>query len=383
MQSGSCAILIKSFSGPSWYEVDLDARTCDCPQYRTTPGEPCKHLNAVGIYRKKRPFFPSVRPTFSQALSGLVKSIRLRREQDAVYWLVYLDTFKEPADRNRVARRLLIASAEDGHSVEVMEEVARKYTTLARKQTDILHLAAEALRICKMPNWWNPSSGGPDYIYKGLLAERFLLHYPGHHTLENMTRLIVDGIANQDGVSALAGVFGLEHAGLTASRQAELLGGIAVKSGHALSQRLVRIHLNTRSPLSSDNNFLCQAVWMMCGGNSPVAEQSEPVLASEVFELLEQARGRWRAPKPIPRWCCDGLHSAGDDVRFMGVWFHMHAACLAYQNYGRLNPEDAWRQEFHCYDGLTIRRPITNGLDPAQEQGGECFSSRLGVKVCG
>lgn len=383
MESVSYIFLMESFSGASWYEVNVDARTCSCPQYRTTPGQPCKHLNAVGIYRKQRPFFPSMRPTFSQALSGFVKSLRLRRVRDALYWLVYLDSIPDPTSRTRLARRLLIGSAEDGHSIEVMEEVARKYTILARKQTDILHLAAEALRICKMPNWWHPSSGGSDYIYKGLLAERFLLHFPGHHTLENMTRLIEDGIAKQDGVSALAGVFGLEHAGLTASRQAALLGATAVKSGHALAQRLVQVHLNTRTPLSSDNNFLCQAVWMMCGGHSPVAEQSEPVFASEVFEHLEQARERWKHPKPIPRWCCDGLHSAGDDVRFMGVWFHMHAACMAYQHYGRLDPEDAWLPEFYCYDGLTIRRESTTVSINSQEHGMKCRSSRRGGKACG
>jgi hypothetical protein len=275
-----------------------------------------------------------------------------------------------------MARRLLIGSVEDGHSIEVMEAVAGNFTYLTRARTDILYLAAEALRICKLPNWWHPLSEGKDYIYSGLLAERTLLQYTGHHTLENMTRMIEGGIAERDKVSAIAGVIGLSHARLSATKQAELLANLAAKENHSLARRLIEIHLGAKSALSSDNNFLCQAVWMMAGGNSPVAEWSESVFATEVWELVEQARERWRNPKPIPRWCCDGVHSAGDDVRFMGVWFHMYAACLAFEHYGKLDPEDHWIPDFYCYDGLSMRlrvpgvaeRPLGASSDDRQTQ---------------
>src|SRR5690348_8164413 len=120
-------IYIKSFSGDAWYQVSVTERLCDCAAFRSMPGLPCKHLKALGIQTEPRPFTPAVRPTFSQALSGLVKSIRLRRPDDAVYWLVYLDTFKEPTTRTRIARRLLIGAAEDGHSISVMEMTASKF----------------------------------------------------------------------------------------------------------------------------------------------------------------------------------------------------------------------------------------------------------------
>jgi len=267
-----------------------------------------------------------------------------------------------------MARRLLIGAAEDGHSIKVMEAVVGNFPNLGRARTDVLYLAAEALRICKIPNWWHPASGGKDYIYSGLLAERKLLLYPGYHTFENMTRLIESGIAEQNKVDAIAGVLGLSHARLSGTRQAEFLASVAAKSKHSPAQRLVEVHLRAKSALSSDNNFLCQAAWMMAGGYSPVAEQTEPVFATEVFDLVETARERWQNPQPIPKWCCDGLHSAGDDVRFMGVWFHMYAACLAFERYGRLNPQDDWTSEFYCYDGLLIATEIppraTGHLDP-------------------
>jgi hypothetical protein len=167
-------------------------------------------------------------------------------------------------------------------------------------------------------------------------------------------RMIEEGIAEQDKVSAIAGVMGLSQVRLSASKQAEFLADVATKQNHSLAQRLVEIHLHARTALSADNNFLCQAAWMMAGGYSPIAGQSRPVDTAEVSALLKQARERWKEPKPIPRWCCDGLHSAGDDPRFMGTWFHMYAACRAFERYGRLDPRDTWMPEFYCYDGLTI-----------------------------
>ena len=84
-------IRLKSFGGSGVvYTVDRSGRTCTCLQF-VAEGH-CKHLNEVGSYEPKQ-FTPRTRPTFSQALSGLVKSIRLRRTEDAVYWLIYLDEF--------------------------------------------------------------------------------------------------------------------------------------------------------------------------------------------------------------------------------------------------------------------------------------------------
>lgn len=103
---------------------------------------------------------PKSHPTFSQALSGLVKSLRIRRVSDAIYWLVYLDSFgNEKRERYRTARRLLIGSVEDGHSIAVMEKVVENFSHLTKAETSLLDLAEAAIRICKIPNWWNPASG--------------------------------------------------------------------------------------------------------------------------------------------------------------------------------------------------------------------------------
>ena len=133
---------------------------------------------------------PKSHPTFSQALSGLVKSLRIRRVRDAIYWLLYLDGFgNEKKERYRMARRLLIGSAEDGLSIDVMEKVLENFSHLTKDETSVLELAAEAIRICKIPNWWHPATGGPDYIYTGMVGERELWQFRGDRSVKNMTRL--------------------------------------------------------------------------------------------------------------------------------------------------------------------------------------------------
>jgi hypothetical protein len=99
---------------------------------------------------------------------------------------------------------------------------------------------------------------------------------------------------------------------------------------------------------------------MMAGGESPVAETILPVTTAECDHLLNNAGERWKDPQPIPRWCCDGVHSSGDDPRFMGELVHMWAVCRAYQQYERVEPTDEWRPDFRCYDGLIVEGPIVN-----------------------
>jgi hypothetical protein len=95
----------------------------------------------------------------------MVKSIRLRRVEDAIYWLLYLDAFPESekltrkAARFRVARRILIGAAEDGMSLSVMEAVADNFKFLCKLDTPLVYLAAEIVRLTGIPNWRDPSTG--------------------------------------------------------------------------------------------------------------------------------------------------------------------------------------------------------------------------------
>lgn len=315
----------------------------------------CPHLDALGLYNLK-PFTPKTHPTFSQALSGLVKSLRIRRIDECVYWLVYLDTFRGAEYRFRTARRLLIGAAEDGHSITVMEKMAERFSTLIRPRAQLIDLVKEAIRICKLPSWWSPDSGGPDYIKSSLLGERLGLYHKWDLKKETAIQILKMAVEEQNKPAALmaAGMFWRTTVKFSATKQAEFLLRLAQSKHHDLPARLCRVHLSAKSALSFDNNFLCQAAWMMAGGSSPVAEMIEPVTVAECRELLAQARERWKHPKPIPRWCCDGVHSAGSDPRFIGMLSNMWAVCKAFNHYRRIDPSDEWLPEFTSYDGLII-----------------------------
>jgi hypothetical protein len=350
----SHALRFKSFRGDEWYTISLEDKTCDCEEFQAKAGR-CEHLNALGIHRL-RPFKPTSHPTFSQALSGLVKSIRIRKVDDAVYWLLYLDSFKEAQYRFRAARRLLIGSAEDGHSIPVMEKVADGFWKMSKPQCELINLVSEVVRICKLPNWWRPDSGGPDYIYSSLVGQRDWLYKRWNRKLTTLQREIQNAIEEKNRAMAIGAVMAftdLEEK-FGATKQAGFLLEQAENMGNDLAARLCKIHLSAKSALSGDNNFLCQAAWMMAGGVSPIAESIASVTNEECHELLEKAKERWRNPQPIPRFLLDGVHSSGDDPRLMGCLPEMWAVCRAFQHYGRLDPNDVWLREFKCYDGLVI-----------------------------
>jgi len=263
-------ITLKAFNENRWFKISLDKKECDCSAFKIA-GKRCEHLNALGIY-PLRPFQARTHPTFSQALSGLVKSIRIRRVESAVYWLIYLDTFRDSQHRFRTARRLLIGSAEDGHSIAVMEKVLESFRHNSRLRTELPYLVTETVRICKLPNWWHPSTGGPHYIYSGMVGQRQLAYFSGERTQESMAKLIEQGIEERNKATALAGVMCLSEARIGGTKQAELILRLAKRYEHPLAGRLAEVHLRARSALANDNNFLCQAVWMMAGGVSPIAE---------------------------------------------------------------------------------------------------------------
>ena len=362
-----------------WYDVDCVARTCTCAafQFGKKAGY-CKHLAALGVGkeggmeatvtrpRRKTPFVPSTRPTFSQALSALVKTIRLRRTEEAIYWLLYVDSFPDEKVKNgrfRLGRRIFVSCCEDGMSVAVMEAVTKMLWPMTKRTTPLVQLATEVVRICKVPNWWDPSTGGPDYMRHGYLGHLRYVVRSKERDREVLKQAIVDGIAAQDKAGAMGAIdaitgawdqtnldFNLwshRHTPMSCGLTADFLLAIARERKCELAERLAGIHVKSKSALSDDSNFLYHAAWHMAGGECPVAQAIDTVDPHEVTALLEAAREKWEHPEPIPRWCCDGVHSSGDDRRFAGLWPEMFAVCQARAFYGRLDPELEWMPEFY------------------------------------
>lgn len=270
------------------YKVDRNLNTCTCHNFISEGW--CNHLKAVGCYPKKAVKL-SGRPNFYQALSGLVKGIRLRNLDEAAYWLTYCWSFRQKLNGTqfRIVRRLLIGSVEDGHSIAVMEKLSDSYAKLLLKEADFSDIMAELIRICKIPNWWHPDTGGHDYIYSGMLATRKILYDPSSYSVDGCLSGLEKAIANQNKVDALRWVLQNQESASTISIIAHKLGELAVANGCQSARRLIQdIYLRHEKSLKKDNNFLCQAAWLLTGGNSSVTDVIETVTQTEVNTLINK-----------------------------------------------------------------------------------------------
>lgn len=343
---------LMSFTQPGrFYEVDKVARTCTCPAY--TPGSLCKHLNALGVYNQRRGKLSS-RPNYSQALSALVKGIRLRRLEDAAYWLHYCWSFNDrlPGAQFRTVRRLLIGSAEDGHSIAIMEKVSEQFPVLLQKDVPFERVLAELIRIFGQPNWWHPASGGQAFIRDYLLAARQNLYRPSPLEFAADMKELVAAIEAQNPVASLEAIRRARETDPKSGRGiAEALHQLAEQNQHDHARRLLAIFIRHAKPLAHDENFLCQAAWLLAGGTSPVLDGIEPVTLGQVRRLFEVVQST--PAYPVPEWACDGIHCIGNDIRYAGMFDRMDAVCQQFNYYQRLDPVDVWmEEEFYPLVGL-------------------------------
>lgn len=349
---GSTFAAIPSENPSTPYLVDYKNLNCNCPSFQSGW---CDHLKAVGKYRVGTANL-SARPSFSQALSGLVKGIRIRDVDEAAYWLTYCWTFRQKlaGSQFRIVRRLVIGSAEDGHSIAVMLKLSENFSALLAKDVEFSLVMAELVRICKIPNWWNPSTGGHDYIYSGMLGLRKQLYDPAMYPLEHCLQRLEQAINQQDKGDAQCWVLKAHECNKAGAIIAKKLLELASLNQCNPAITLMRdIYLRHEHALRNDSNFTCQAAWFLTGGNSPVADQIETVTHGEVRLLIEKVNAT--ESHIIPSWCCDGVHCAGNDIRYSGMWDRMYAVCNQYSHYGRVNPNDPWLEdEFYCLDGLEL-----------------------------
>lgn len=339
-----------SFSSDQKYQIDVAARSCNC-----AAPDHCRHLDLIGI-NKTGTLKASKWPPFSMGMSALVKSIRLRRLDDAIYWLMYLFNSQSKEDRMfRLARRLLVSSGEDGVSIPVMERVARNAPHLWSKEgASLMEFAAEVHRICAVPNWWDASTNGHKYINdyvvaynRGLYRTDFGLH------IEEKESLLSKHVKDQDTASALYMYEALmAEESYPKERFCDLLLALAALTGNKDAEALATIHKTNKRAMAWDSNMLGQALWCLCGNEFNHTHTIEKVMASDVRASLDRAREAWKTPEPIPEWCCDGIHCGGYDRRFAGTVTDMYAMCSAFNQYGRLDPQDQWLTSFYSLEGI-------------------------------
>lgn len=329
--------MVQSFSDPGIsYEVDLDRQSCTCPSFRKRPSQACKHIRSFdGL------FVESPVPDPHEALSALIKAIRLRRVEDAVMWLLYI--WRIPSHRSRAQRRLLIASAEDNLSVGVIGRASAWYNSLERVRFD--SAAAEVVRVCMTPNWWAQADGHA-YMEAWLEAERDV---PSLEVVseDSLYAKVEEAAYARDLKGALGAFAGLySRVRVVPNRIAAVLSAVAHASGSSQAGRLAALyHANVRT-LGPDGNLAGQALYVALVGS--LGDQAIPEPSpSGVRRLVGQVRARLAADPKVPAWALDGIHTGRvGDPRFAGTVRRMVACCRAFRHYRRLAVEDPWLPSF-------------------------------------
>lgn len=287
----------------------------------------------------------------SQVMSAMIKCIRLRRTDDAVYWFTHFNRFW-PKERFRLTRRLLICSAEDCIDVPVQVEVASWFLgAINQKDRDIWYKSAVAKihLICATKNWWEQPTG-QQYIAVWKTIDDLVLPMSVARK-EVAMKLPLDWDNPQRCL--------LQHMLLNASFEdykargayAALLEERA-RTTENLSARLsASIHRRLAKLLGKDENFTGQALYKLVVGS--LGTNVYPTIkAEDIHTSVHKALARLVTPEKTPTWVQDGIHCYGKDKRFAGVLRNMVGCCNAFNKYGRLDPDDAHTDDLFTVEGL-------------------------------
>jgi hypothetical protein len=266
-------------------------------------------------------------------VSALMKSIRLRRDQDAVFWMMAL--LRAGVDRGYLGRRCFGSACEDNLSlgpIELGSELARRPS-----RSSEWPYFRSVLASCRGLKWYQLI--GTEYIltFCNLWEEPRSLRSCGQ---EEILQVAAQGIQARD-----VGTVIRAHRELHERRRGcfdflERLLHAAVGRETAI-QRLAAICARHKYYLVTfDMNATLQLIWTVCKG--PFCGCEDPVPTSDLTTLVKQAHERWQLPKlePVPTWACDGVHTIGSDGRFAGSWPGIRNMVEMYRRYGRLDPAD-------------------------------------------
>lgn len=291
-------------------------------------------------------FFGGAAPSgcnISQAVSALIKSLRLRRTQDAVYWYTHILKYW-PEQQYRAVRRVLIMAAEDGINVPVQQAVAdwfkqavnsKDMKFVYRGGVSMIHL------ICATPNWWSDPAGSfyicmwrrtarwfkedIDDAQKEDIAKRpTFLDDPVQAFRQHMCRMNTDGFDR--------------------GKYAEELAEEARKRGNLYARLTALVAARYAKPLAGDDNYTGQALYRLVYG--PLGGTEYPKIDPNAVAKSEDL-AKLALPQKVPSWALDGIHVGGKDRRFAGDVPQMLGCCNAYRHFKRLDPADEWFGELY------------------------------------
>lgn len=339
-------IQVESHSEPGvFYTVDTTAKTCSCPRFQKTK-KPCKHMRGHVVTDTKP---KNITP--GRAMSGLIKSQRLRWEEEAVKYAVYL--WRIPDQRFRLIRRVMIMAGEDNISLYCMRRTSA--WRQAYKDITLMNLCAQVVRLCRTPNWY-ADDGGMAYIeaFRRSAACHGEKKFAGLNQGEKykaMENAVLEG-RYDDAVNAWCAIYASR---VDPKMMVATIESLAIKLNRPDALETIHIYRDNTKDLSADGNFTGQAlIRLFHDVGSPALQAMEPKISVvEVKPMIEKAIKFWDDPKKdhsFPSYFSDGVHTDGEDERFAGTIRAMWGMCRAHTLYGRLHPDDKWPQSFWSYE---------------------------------
>jgi len=268
-----------------------------------------------------------------QIVSGLMKAIRLQREEDSVYWMLAL--LRGGQERSYLGRRCFGSSCEDNFNIQAIEMASE----LARRppKAELPYLQS-VIASSRGPKWYWPMAKA--YTFGRCEA------YEGRRVFEDKTDLELEQLCRVSLREKQFVPFFVAYRELKKERKRNLgLVGELVELGKASqipeAQRLAAAmapHLWQCA--TRETNPVWQLVWVLMHG--PFPGSGDPVDLSGAEQTIARAEARWAKPElePVPSWALDGVHVKGNDERFAGTWIGLRNMVAMFAKFGRLAPED-------------------------------------------
>lgn len=285
--------------------------------------------------------------SIAQALSALVKMVRVRRYEDALYWYVHVNALFS-GDRFRLNRRVLVMSCEDCIVPSVIEKAGEWWRkSLSKKNQDEVMYGAAALLylVCHTKNWWEVPLG-QKYIERWRLVDKECRDRTSF-TFDEMKNAFQAWKDAKLGEKAVLEAHTL-HRKSESFNAVEYAGWLYSEVTNQYAERIAKIPAQAGKLLSFDDNFTGMALYTELFG--AISSEEMPTIPNDyIGEVMERVMKEvFSNPRKPPAWTQDGIHCSGTDRRFAGMLAQMLSCCRAFNHYGRLDPNDEWLEEFYA-----------------------------------
>lgn len=304
---------------------------------------------------------PLSKCSIAQAMSALVKSVRLRHTEDAVYWYLHV-AYCFPQDYFRLYRRMFIIGAEDCIDAATQRQMYEWYkmSLVNKDRTLVNKLAVHLLiKICSKEDWWQ-SHSGQRYILGWRLTEKAAkkadlvekAFFSSEECIKEITTIATSnsprGVRTE---KALELHFHGCANGMNRKMYAQYLVNAAIESKNLQARMTAQGHLAYAKELGNmDENWLGQALWRLLGHELKAEDiqdlqDTDKLFAQKLQEVFEASR----IP---PAWTQDGIHCSGKDRRFAGLLSSMIACCNVQREYNDLDPAIEFKDEHYSSERL-------------------------------